>query len=303
MLSNANDMLQSPPSNPAASYEAAIVRARAFMALDDDTIFPQSFTSIHDHGERRPWSVVLFHGITNNPEQWLQFAPLVYNTGANVFVPRLPKHGYRDRMTPALATLTAEELLASAYEAIDIACGLGERVAVLGISVGSLLCAYAAQFRDDVHTSVPVDSFFALLHLPYWMSKTLGATFLTLPNMFMWWDPRAKNNVYVHTGYPRFATHGLMQSLRIGEATDAAAKSEAPLASRIIAMVNEKDPAVNNAVTKALVERWQARRPEGIEYRAMTDLPVNHDIVDPTNPLQRIDIVYPRLLDALNISA
>ena len=296
-------MLQSPPCNPAGSYDEAIVRARAFMARDDESIFPQSFTALHDHGERRPWSVVLFHGITNNPEQWLQFAPLVFNTGANVFVPRMPKHGYADRLTTALATLTAEEVLASAYEAIDIACGLGERVAILGISLGGLICAHAAQHRSDVHTSVPVDPFFALLDFPYWLSRAAQRVFLALPNMFFWWDPRAKDSVYVHTGYARFATHGLMQTLRIGEATIDAAAGAAPKAQRIVTIVNAKDPAVNNSVANMLVRRWQAQRSDGIEYRCMTDLPVNHDIVDPTNPLQRIDVVYPRLLQALNLNA
>lgn len=301
-MSNANGMLQSPPTNPASNYDDALARAKAFMARDDDTIFPQSRTALHDHGERRPWCVVLFHGITNNPEQWLQFAPLVFNTGANVFVPRMPKHGYTDRMTTALSSLTAQEVLASSYEAIDIACGLGERVAVLGISVGALVCAHAAQFRHDVDTAVPVDPFFALLDFPYWLSKSAARLFLTLPNLFLWWDPRTRDTVYVHTGYARFATHGLMQSLRIGDVTTAAAKTQAPLARRISTIVNAKDPAVNNAVTEALVQDWKKRRPDGIEYTCMTDLPVNHDIVDPTNPLQKIDVVYPRLLQALQLN-
>lgn len=274
-------------------------RARAVMARDDDRIFPQSRTALLEHGERRPWAVVLFHGITNNPEQWNVFAPQVFATGANVFVPRMPKHGYVDRMTTALSTLTADEVLASGYEAIDIACGLGDRVAVLGISVGALVCAHAAQFRSDVHTSVPVDPFFALLDFPYWLSRSAQRLFLALPNMMLWWDPRAKNSVYVHTGYPRFATHGLMQSLRIGEATIAAARATPPKAERIVAIVNKKDPAVNNRVTDALVDAWRKRRSTGVDLECMTDLPVNHDIVDPTNALQRIDIVYPRLLEAL----
>src|SRR6185312_4167273 len=129
-------MVVVPPSHPAPSYEDAVARARAYMAIDDDTIMPEARTALLDHGKKAPLAVVLFHGITNNPAQYSELAPMVHKTGANVFVPRMPEHGDKDRMTTRLAKLTAESLLASANEAVDIAFGLGERVALLGISMG-----------------------------------------------------------------------------------------------------------------------------------------------------------------------
>lgn len=271
------------------------------MALDDGRIAHNARTALLDHGERRPWAVVLLHGLTNHPGQYVEFAPQVFGSGANVLVPRMPKHGYADRMTNALATLKAEELLATTNEALDIACGLGERVAMLGISAGGLLCAYFAQYRADVASSVPVAPDFSLLQLPFGATRALSAIISLLPNMFLWWDPRVREAQHPKTAYPRFATHALMQTVRIGSDVYAAAKREAPLAQQIATVVNRADPAVNNAATAQVVSDWQARRANGVAYVELRTLPENHDIIDPDNPQARTGEVYPRLIEALGL--
>jgi esterase/lipase len=243
---------------------------------------------------------VLFHGITNNPAQYGRLAPLVHERGVNVFVPRMPEHGDRDRMTARLAKLTAEALVASANEAVDIACGLGERVAVLGISMGGTLCAYFAQYRS-IALAVPVAPDFALLQLPYGVSRLLARIFLKLPNFFFWWDPRAGIHQRPVTAYPRCSTHALMQTLRVGDDVYASAKTRKPLADRIVTVVNRVDPAVNNEATAEVVDGWSASKPGCVRYVQLSRLPENHDIIDPANPLARTDLVYPKLLEALGL--
>ena len=44
---------------------------------------------------------------------------------------------------------------------------------------------------------------------------------------------------------------------------------------------------------------WRGFGKGGIVYRELTDLPTNHDIIEPDNPLARTGLVYPVLLDAL----
>lgn len=291
-------MVAVPPGHPASNYDEALARAHAFMALDDDTIMPQARTALLDHGKQTPLAVVLFHGITNNPAQYVQLAPLVHQTGANVFVPRMPEHGDKDRLTTRLAKLTAEALLASANEAVDIAFGLGERVAVLGISMGGTLAAYFGQYRS-VELAVPLAPDFALLQLPYGVSRLLARIFLALPNFFFWWDPRAGIKQRPLTAYPRCSTHALMQTLRIGDDVYAAAKERRPLAKRIVTVVNRCDPAVNNEATKEIAEQWSASNGNAINYVELRNLPENHDVIDPANPLARTDLVYPKLLEIL----
>jgi len=294
-------MIETVVSRPATSYSEALERARAFMALDDESILPFAYTRLLDHGERRPNAVVLIHGFTNHPGQYVKFAPMVFERGANVFVPRMPEHGDRNRMTNRLASLTAEAYLASAIEAVDIACGLGERVSVLGISTGGLLAAYCGQFRRDVHTAVPVSPVFAMMQLPYGVSTLLARIVRALPNFWLWWDPRIRERQHPKTAYPRYPTHALMQCLRIGDLIYAKAKDQAARADGIVTVVNRVDPAVNNAVTSDVVLEWRGNRRDGIAYDELRSLPENHDIIDPDNPLAHVDMVYPKLLEALGL--
>ena len=295
-------MLAPPVSSPASDYREGIDRLHTIMDRDDDRIARNARTALYVHGARAPWSVVLFHGLTNHPGQFVDFAPQLFVMGVNVIVPRMPFHGYADRMTDALAGLTAEMLLKTAYEAVDAAMGLGERVAVLGISMGGLQCAYLAQFRSDIATSVPVAPDFGLLRFGRGLTDLLCAIVLRLPNFFLWWDPRVKAAQRPATAYPRFSTHALMQTLRIGNAVYTAAKKTPAAAGRISTVVNVRDPAVNNAATEQVVNRWKRLRTGGIDYIELTNLPENHDIIDPDNPQARIGLVYPKLIDILNLS-
>ncbi|HUA10252.1 MAG TPA: alpha/beta fold hydrolase [Candidatus Acidoferrales bacterium] len=269
------------------------------MDRDDERIAVGARTALYVHGARTPWSVVLFHGLTNHPGQFIDFAPQLYVLGVNVVVPRMPLHGYADRMTDALAGLTAEMLVAAAYESLDAAAGLGDRVAVLGISMGGLLCAHIAQYRADVDKSVPVAPDFGLLGLSRELTDCLCWLLLRLPNMFLWWDPRVKEAQRPATAYPRFATHALMQTLRIGNAVSAAARTVPAAAQQIVTAVNPLDPAVNNHETYETVESWRRLRASGVDYDELSGLPKNHDIIDPDNPLARTDIVYPKLIELL----
>jgi esterase/lipase len=280
-------------------YAQALERARAFQSYDDDRILPQARTAVLEHGKRTRICAVLLHGFTNHPGQYRAFAPMLFERGVNVFIPRMPEQGDRDRMTRRLANLTAEALLARASEAVDVACGLGERVCVAGISTSGLLCAYFGQHRPDVARAVVISPVFAMLKLPHWLSRTAMRAMLTLPNKFLWWDPRQREQQHPATAYPQFPTRALAQCMRIGDEVYSAAGRTAFAAGSISVIVNANDPAVNNSVTDRLVRRWREHRESGVTADVFTDLPVNHDIIEPDNPRARTDVVYPRLLQTI----
>lgn len=292
-------MIQPPPSRPVKSHDEALQRVAAMQKLDDASILPIAHTTLHDHGHSTPIAVVLLHGFTNHPGQYRELAPTLFERGYNVFVPRLPEQGDRNRMTKRMATLTAEALLATATEAVDIAQGLGERVVVSGISTSGLLCAYFAQYRSDIARSIPVNPVFAMLHMRFPVSDFVARTLLLLPNFFMWWDPRHKEDELPRTGYPRFPTHALARALKLGDEVAAQAK-RTPIAARsVVTVTNAKDPAVNNAATHSVTEAWAARARNRVSAYEFTSLPVNHDIIDPENLHPRTDLVYPKLLELI----
>ena len=272
-------------------------RVRAFQSLDDASIRSDARTYVLDHGRRTDVAVVLYHGFTNNPAQYSEFAPLLHARGMNVFVPRLPEQGDKNRMTTRLKRLRAETLLASASEALDIGCGLGRNVAILGISTSGLLCAYFAQYRGDVAQSVIVAPVFGLLRFSHALTALVGAAARILPNAFLWWDPRVRERQLPETSYPRFPTRALAETIRIADDVYAASGAHAPRARSAVLAINPKDPAVHNPAAQAVVNRWNRQRPGCATTFAFDGLPSNHDIIDPRNPLARTDAVYPRLLE------
>lgn len=290
-------MLHVPSSRPARTYEEALERVRVMGMLDDDTVRPQAYTRLYSHDRATPLSIVLWHGITNNPQQYDLLAPQLHARGHNVLVPRLPGHGDRDRMTTRLKSLTAEGLLAAATEAVDIAQGLGEQVVLAGISTSGLLCAYFAQYRRDVAHCVPINPVFSMLSLSRGVNDLVEKVLLLLPNFYFWWNPRIKEAQLPLHGYPRVPTHALMQCLRIGDDIYNRAQADPPLCGAVTFVTNRLDPAVNNNVTYAIFRFWQRQAAERVRIFEFDDLPKNHDIIDPTDALAQVDTVYPKLVE------
>jgi hypothetical protein len=85
--------------------------------------------------------------------------------------------------------------------------------------------------------------------------------------------------------------------MRIGEHVYVQARRSAPAAASIVVVTNEHDPAVNNAVTHDVALAWSRHDPAAVREFCFTDLPRNHDIIEPDNAHARTDVVYPQLLD------
>ncbi len=242
-----------------------------------------------------PTAVVLLHGLTNSPPQYDALAPLLHARGHAVVVPRMPLHGYGDRMTDALAGLHATDLEAAALAAVAVGALCGERVVVAGISIGATLAAWLSA-RTRIDKAVAVAPFCGLRELRAGLNDALGAVLRALPNMFGWWDPRIKAAQPPMHGYPRFATRALGESLLISR--DIAATTGAGHGRRAVLVVNANDAVVNNAHAH---RRMSALRALGVEYERVVlhGLPKIHDIVEPVIPQARIDLSYPALIDLI----
>ena len=117
------DALDVPPS-PAAAYADALRRIGDFDGSESENLSPEARTQALLHGVKTERTIVLLHGITSCPQQFHAFGLLLFNSGYNVLIPRMPHHGLRDRMNSEQALLTAEEVSHYAAEAADIAQGL-----------------------------------------------------------------------------------------------------------------------------------------------------------------------------------
>ena len=231
------------------------------------------------HRKHTKRAIVLLHGFTNNPRQFAVLGPELRADGYNVIAPRFPYHGYRDRMTDALARMRAAD--------------------VLGLSLAGTVCAWLAQ-RVAIGQAVAIAPFFGIRDLNGPANDALTAAIDVLPNAFVWWDPVHRETQLPLHAYPRFATHALAESLSIGEAVR---RRGGPLrAQRLQFVLNPGDPIVNNA----LAERCAATLERGgaaIEVIRASGFPPRHDVIEPTLPDPPMRSVYPFIRDLLAAGA
>jgi pimeloyl-ACP methyl ester carboxylesterase len=247
------------------------------------------------HDDVVPTAVVLLHGLTNSPPQYDVLAPQLHARGHAVINLRLPYHGYRDRMTDAIAKLRATDLESVALQAVVIGALCGERVVVAGISVGATLAGWLVA-RTRVDLGVAIAPFSGIRELPAGTNDAFGALLRTAPNAFGWWDPRRKQRQPPSHGYPRFATRALGESLRISSEMERTASLEH--GRRVVLVENANDPVVNNAHAG---RRFRALRSCGVGYERVVlhGLPKMHDIIEPAVPQAKPDLVYPRLIEII----
>ncbi len=264
---------------------------------DHERISEPGRTKLLLHGERRPKAIVLLHGLTASPTQFVRFAHDLHGRGHNVIVPRLPRHGHSDRLSEALAHLTADDLRHSALQTIDLARELGDEVIVAGFSLGGLMTTWLAQ-REPLHRAVAIAPFFGISWMPNRFMIPFTDLILRLPNMFHWWDPIARERQMPEHGYPRYATHAVAHAYRL--ARDVLDSSQKPIAAEeLVFVTNARESAVNNRAVNRLAASLREASPQRVRQVVLREVPFLHDIIEPLRHPHVADKVYPQLLDII----
>lgn len=287
--------------NPAASYDDAIARFDAYLAEEEarGDIDPNCLPFLLTHGQQTARAIVLYHGLTACPFQYREFAQLLYAEGYNVFVPRLPRHGYADRLSNALADLTAEELLSIMDPTTDIAAGLGDHVTLAGISLGGNVAAAGGQLRSDLFLGAPISPAFGIRFAPDVLTPALTRLILGLPDIYIWWDPINRENFQAESGYPGFSLHALGQIFRLGISLREFAGANPPAATNLLMITNWGDPAVNLTAADRLASTWESQGGAVASYRFPLIPWLPHDIISTDAVGGKIEISYPKLLELL----
>jgi len=285
---------------PAGSYDEALERISALTASEENGFAGECRTYFMTHGRRTERVIVFAHGYTNCPKQFEMLGREFFELGYNVLIPPLPNHGMADRMTEVQAYLTAEALARYADEVIDIAQGLGDRVVMAGLSGGGVTTAWAAQNRSDLDLAVLISPAFGFAVVPTPLTAPGAVLFRFLPNFYHWWDPVLKDSVGPAHAYPRTATRALAEILRIGGATLAASRRKAPAARSVLVITNANDTTINNRLVRRYVENLRALGYQGLgTYEFEAELELGHDLIEPAQQNQSMDLVYPKLIDLI----
>jgi carboxylesterase len=281
------------------AYEAGVQIAGSIQNLDGPNVNPVCRTRLYTHGRRTERSLVLLHGFTNCPQQFDALGQHFYGLGWNVLIPRYPRHGYLDRLTTSIVELRSEQLFALANRSAEAGAGLGERLTVAGLSLGGTLTGLLAQERASVERAVLIAPMLGLQRIPGPVHPVLAELAYLLPNFWVWWDSRLKENVEPLYGYPRFSTHAYAALFKAATRVLKAARTAAPKAGSIAVITNAAEPGLDNRFTYQLVERWRRHGAEAstFEFPASDRLP--HDLIDPANRAQNTGLVYPIVIKAI----
>ncbi|HET6314869.1 MAG TPA: alpha/beta fold hydrolase [Chloroflexota bacterium] len=292
-----SSLLEAPAEHPAQSYDEAYARFEALLRADSDEVDAESRSRLLGPGHRTQRVVVFFHGLSNAPRQFLKLSERFLARGYTVFIPRVPYHGYTNRMTTDLALLKVRDLVDTTAMAIDLAAGLADEVTVSGISMGGVLAVWGAQFRS-VAVAAPIAPAIGLPYLPGSVTSVAFRGLGRLPNRFMWWDPRKKEQLAGPPyAYPRFSTRALSETQRLGFELLRASRRAPPRARSVWMINNAADLAVSNAASALLVKNWQAAGGGNNVHAFMFPkrLKLFHDVVDPLQPNAQPDLVHPIL--------
>jgi pimeloyl-ACP methyl ester carboxylesterase len=281
---------------PATRYAEALRLVDSLGALESAAISSDCRTQLRTHGRRTRHVVVLLHGLTNCPAQFDSLGRIAFARDANVFIPRLPRHGFADRMSEELAHADAVELRTFTDRVLDAAQGLGDTVTVAGLSVGGTLVAWAAQERSDVDRAVLIAPMLGVEVAKGRWTPIVARLTGALPNRFIWWDSEAKQALPgPRHVYPRFSTRSVAATLKLGWMTRENAVRVAP-GCRSLAMVTVGgDKAVDNGLCAEVVRAWRRHGVDVMTWEFPDSLRLNHDVIDPEQVGGNPAITYPVL--------
>jgi pimeloyl-ACP methyl ester carboxylesterase len=282
-------------------YDEAVQAIKERAAAAPATVRRNCTPQLLEHGRPTERVFVLLHGLSNCPAQFSELGRQLFERGHNVLIPLLPYHGEENRLATEWGGLTGESMLEAGNQAVDLARSLGQNVIVAGLSINGATVAWMAQNRKDLHKAVLLAPFLAPFNLPALTLLPIERLLLRLPNMFFWWDPRERQNlagpVYA---YPRFPTRVIGETMLLGGSVLDESRIAPPRCRFILTVTSASDIAANNIVTEQLVANWRALRPAGIEtFEFPADQQIPHDFIDPNQINQRIDIVYPKIIELL----
>lgn len=293
--------LKSRPS-PATDYQQSLKRietiesAEETMELQD---LGDSYAMLH--GSRVATAVVIFHGYTDVPDQFIKVAEGYFRAGANVYVPRMPFHGYTDRMTSDLSQMTPDVLRRSADENIDIAAGLGENIEVVGFSGGGALAAWSAAERPDVDRTIIISPLMLPKGYQPWMIRPMARIIGLLPDSYSWWTEEEADSPGPE--YPRYSKHGITSYLMMVERAKAnGAAGNRPVKGDVVVISNLSDQHLD---TQYPVDVMRPLMRDGSMFRTVT-IPAQaglvHDIIGLTGDNRpRLRAAYGYLSDATGV--
>ena len=283
--------------HPAQNYEKAVQRIDALKANRLSEMNPECVAQFMTHGQKVDQVIVLVHGYTNCPKEFVELGKQFYDLGYNVLIAPLPHHGLKNRLSDEQGELNAKELAAYTDQVVDIARGLGSHVTIMGYSCGGVVTAWAAQHRSDVDTAVVMSPAFGYLAVPTPLTAPVMNYVIAAPDVFEWWDPQLQAAASPDYTYPRYSKHALAQIMRLGFSVQVNSWFKTPLAQQVIVVTNANDDSVNNELTAKVAKHWLEHDTQLVTYEFPVSFKLPHDLVDSNKPNSNTKVVNQKLIE------
>ena len=282
-------------ANPSEDYDDALHRFEKIQQNEQSIVNDAGGSQIMSHGHKTDRVYVLVHGITNSPLQFVELGEMLFDSGANVLIMRMPYHGLKSHQASELKQLKAKDLRGYSDETLDIAVGLGDAVDVIGISGGGTVTAWIAQNRSEVERAVLLSPFFGIASIPHFVDTFLMNLLDRIPNI-VFDNPLEPQRDWVYRGE---ATRGVAAFLMLGKAVFKQAESAEAAAGDIYFLTTAKDDTADNSYSAELAEIWAESGANVNQYEFEASMNIPHNSIDPATDAEIKRAVYQKILEWL----
>jgi pimeloyl-ACP methyl ester carboxylesterase len=292
---------------PTATPEDAWERLKLVRAAEGNEIVGPGHTTLLEPSSAKfgDPTIVLFHGLTDTPNQFAWIGRVLRDAGYRILLPRMPDHARADKDPSALAAHSADDLTAFADEAVDIAAGFGGPVWVAGLSAGGLLASWCGRTRPEVERVAAFAPFFAP-HGFRWSTVRAAARLEgLLPRTMHWWDAERLGDAVVSPfGYAGFPIRGGSAYMRVSEALYDERLPAQPL-RRAVLVLNDFDDQVSGSRARECFRRcFEGDVDEYDEVTLPASLGWPHDFIgDWRDPRPNPALVLRIVLSAIGVDS
>jgi len=284
------EIMQAGAPAGALEYDAAASRVAARQAAESSVVVRGLGSILMTHGRRTPRVYVLLHGFTDVPTQFQVVGQHLFDSGDNVYIPRLPHHGERVGPVRALGRVRALELAAFGDSSIEIARGLGDSVIVVGLSAGGAIAGAIAQAREVRRTVLIAPAIAPGQMADEDAERTLLAITSRLPEYTRKSAPSDTANPEYIQG---ISSHGLSEVLGLGRRVRDDAGKRAPATKDIVFLLNERDATVSDAASVDLADRWHDHGANVAIYRFPAKANLPHNVMEINARGGNVEIAFP----------
>ncbi|GLY28895.1 alpha/beta hydrolase [Kineosporia sp. NBRC 101731] len=269
------------------SFAEATAAASVSVERDtaDDQVLPECRSLLRVHPEKTTKSVLMLHGYTSCPKDYVRLAEMFYERGYNVYAPREPHHGLTD--ADQAQQVSTDRLADYADAAMDVAAGLGEETGVIGLSGGAVLATWLAEIRTESVSHLLVLSPF------YRPNSSQAPSFVVRPLILLYGFRLLPNR---RVGDTNFTLSGLAQYLRVTRNL-----RDNPVSSKlrtVAVAVSANDSFIDrDTAEKIPTEIGDANELKTMTHEFGPEMGLDHNIVNPDALGEHADEVLNLYLD------